>query len=176
MESSGRFFRGNFYALAIVKLSTSFLSRKRSLVARANASSSTYSSIYLSRGCIPFFWSLQFFLGEKEECFCSSMRVTGKLRIVFRDLFRALQRERVYKEFLKRLRKKNRILKSSVSSFYLSYNIASLIQLSIIIILLIKRSHRKKPKLFRSYLDDQSHVSLNEHLRYQCDIRAWYAT
>lgn len=64
----------------------------------------------------------------------------------------------------------------NLSSFYLSYNIASLIQLSIIIILLIKRSHRKKPKLFRSYLDDQSHVSLNEHLRYQCDIRAWYAT
>lgn len=28
--------------------------------------------------------------------FCSSMRVTGKLRIVFRDLFRALQREREY--------------------------------------------------------------------------------
>lgn len=115
MESSGRFFRGNFYALAIVKLSTSFLSRKRSLVARANASSGTFE--YLSVSWVYSFLLISPIFSWREERvflvrFCSSMRVTGKLRIVFRDLFRALQRERIYKEFLKRLRKKNRILKS----------------------------------------------------------------
>lgn len=57
--------------------------------------------------------------------FCSSMRVTGKLRIVFRDLFRALQRERVYKEFLKRLRKKNRILKSFFLLSFLQYRVTN---------------------------------------------------
>lgn len=53
------------------------------------------------------------------------MRVTGKLRIVFRDLFRALQRERVYKEFLKRLRKKNRILKSFFLLPFLQYRVTN---------------------------------------------------
>lgn len=108
-------FRGNFYALAIVKVSTSFLSRKRSLVARANASSGTFE--YLSVSWVYSFLLISPIFSWREGRvflvrFCSSMRVTGKLRIVFRDLFRALQRERVYKEFLKRLRKKNRILKS----------------------------------------------------------------
>lgn len=99
MESSGRFFRGNFYALAIVKLSTSFLSRKRSLVARANASSGTFE--YLSVSWVYSFLLISPIFSWREGRvflvrFCSSMRVTGKLRIVFRDLFRALQREREY--------------------------------------------------------------------------------
>lgn len=180
MESSGRFFRGNFYALAIVKLSTSFLSRKRSLVTRANASSGTFE--YLSVSWVYSFLLISPIFSWREGRvflvrFCSSMRVTGKLRIVFRDLFRALQRERVYKEFLKRLRKKNRILKSFFLLSFLQYRVTNSIVYNYhkITLLLIKRSHRKKPKLFKSYLDDQSHVSLNEHLRYQCDIRAWYA-
>lgn len=128
MESSGRFFRGNFYALAIVKLSTSFLSRKRSLVARANASSGTFE--YLSVSWVYSFLLISPIFSWREGRvflvrFCSSMRVTGKLRIVFRDLFRALQRERVYKEFLKRLRKKNRILKSFFLLPFLQYRITN---------------------------------------------------
>lgn len=126
MESSGRFFRGNFYALAIVKLSTSFLSRKRSLVARA--SSGTFE--YLSVSWVYSFLLISPIFSWREGRvflvrFCSSMRVTGKLKIVFRDLFRALQRERVYKEFLKRLRKKNRILKSFFLLSFLQYRVTN---------------------------------------------------
>lgn len=81
----------------------------------ANASSGTFE--YLSVSWVYSFLLISPIFSWREGRvflvrFCSSMRVTGKLRIVFRDLFRALQRERVYKEFLKRLRKKNRILKS----------------------------------------------------------------
>lgn len=127
MESSGRFFRDNFYALAIVKLSTSFLSRKRSLVARANASSGTFE--YLSVSWVYSFLLISPIFSWREGRvflvrFCSSMRVTGKLRIVFRDLFRALQREREYiKNFSRDWERRIEFL--NLSSFYLQYRVTN---------------------------------------------------
>lgn len=96
MESSGRFFRGNFYALAIVKLSTSFLSRKRSLVARANASSGTFE--YLSVSWVYSFLLISPIFSWREGRvflvrFCSSMRVTRKL---FFEIYFVHCREREY--------------------------------------------------------------------------------
>lgn len=52
------------------------------------------------------------------------MRVTGKLRIVFRDLFRALQREREYiKNFSRDWERRIEFL--NLSSFYLQYRVTN---------------------------------------------------
>lgn len=69
MESSGRFFRGNFYPPSPSWSFPRVFFRENDLLSRVQTPPLAHSSIYLSRGCIPFFWSLQFFLGEKEECF-----------------------------------------------------------------------------------------------------------
>lgn len=93
----------------------------------ANASSGTFE--YLSVSWVYSFLLISPIFSWREGRvflvrFCSSMRVTGKLRIVFRDLFRALQREREYiKNFSRDWERRIEFL--NLSSFYLQYRVTN---------------------------------------------------
>lgn len=130
MESSGRFFRGNFYALAIVKLSTSFLSRKRSLVARSCKRLLWHIRVSICLVDVFLSSDLSNFFLERRKSVSSSFlfeyACNWEIENCFsRSISCIAERERVYKEFLKRLRKKNRILKSFFLLSFLQYRITN---------------------------------------------------